>query len=63
MNRVISNLKSIISSSVNTANQLKQVIPVLQDVIELMSQISDIWDSIDGSLTSVQEQYNLWFVQ
>ncbi|KIM19871.1 hypothetical protein M408DRAFT_334234 [Serendipita vermifera MAFF 305830] len=57
---VISSLKGIISSSQTTADELKQVIPVLQNIIELMSQISDIWDSIDGSLASVQQEYTLW---
>jgi len=62
MASVISNLKSIIASSNQTADQLKQVIPVLQDIIVLMSQVADIWDSIDDSLTSIQQEYSLWFV-
>jgi len=59
---VISGLKSLIASSTQTADQLKQVIPVFQDIIVLMSQIADIWDSIGDSLSSIQQEYSLWFV-
>ncbi|KAI9106323.1 hypothetical protein DFS34DRAFT_589564 [Phlyctochytrium arcticum] len=57
---VIGSLKGIIASSTTTADQLKQVIPIFQTIIDLMSQIGDIWDSIDGSLTSIQQEYTLW---
>jgi len=59
---VISGLKSLIASSTQTADQLKQVIPIFQDIIVLMSQVGDIWDSISDSLSSVQQEYSLWFV-
>ena len=59
---MISGLKSLIASSTQTADQLKQVIPIFQDIIVLMSQVGDIWDSISDSLSSVQQEYSLWFV-
>jgi len=57
----MANLKTIIQTSSETANQLKKVVPVFQNIIVLMSQITDIWGSADLSLQRVEQQISLWY--
>ena len=57
---VISGLKGILKTCQDTRNNLQDAIPKLSTVVDLMSNISDVWSSIVNDLQDIEKHETLW---
>jgi len=57
---VIAGLKDLLNTCQTTYDQLNDAIPKLSTIIDLMSNVSNIWADVVDNLDDIKDRESLW---